>query len=154
MKTKRAVSIFLFVLLLCASIGITAFAARQTYYSSLKVNYYHQGETRDYIYQNIGFDFKRAYCNGITGAVVDKDLYVKQTLFYKKVGTLTGAQGSVASSASKATDSWWGNAIQNASPGNKKAYWYFSARNNINADGSHEMIIIPDGCAKLYSHNE
>lgn len=46
-----------------------------------------------------------------------------------------------------------GNAIQNASPGNKKAYWYFSARNNVKADGSHEMIVIPDGCANIYSHN-
>lgn len=35
----------------------------------------------------------------------------------------------------------------------KKAYWYFSARNNVKADGSHEMIVIPDGCANIYSHN-
>lgn len=149
----KIVSMLLCVLVLCGTITMVASAARQNYYSSLKVNYYHQGQTRDFTYQHIGFDFKRAYCNVFTGAVVGKELYVQQTLFYKKVGQLNGAQGSVASSESKATDVWWGNAIQNASPGNKKAYWYFSARNNVKADGSHEMIVIPDGCANIYSHN-
>lgn len=150
---KKVVAIFLCVFVLCGSITFVASAARQNYYSSLKVDYYHQGQTRDFTYKNIGFDFKKAYCNGITGAVIDKELYVKQTLFYKKAGTLIGTQGSIASSAGNATNSWWGNAIQNASPGNKKAYWYFTARNNIKPGGAHEMIVIPSGCANIYSHN-
>lgn len=150
---KKVVSIFFCVFLLCGCITIAASAARQDYLSSLKLDYYHQGQTREFTYKHIGFDFKKAYCNGISGAVVDKDLHVKQTIFYKKVGTLAGAEGSIASSSSKATNSWWGNAIQNASPGNKKAYWYFSARNNVQSNGHHEMIVIPNECAKIYSHN-
>jgi len=76
------------ILVLCGTITMVASVTRQNYYSSLKVHYYYRGQTRDFIYQHIGLDFKKAYCNGLSGAVV-----------------------------------------------------------------GHEMIVIPDGCANIYSHN-